>query len=170
MVMRYLVEKNLPFSCQVMTGSSNFKTEPMNHLVFALLECFGENVGLPQSGVETGSDIERLEHKLNLVLFMLNNLIQPNLSRPAVQLLRLGTDSVSWQTSVSLNSGQTVLLELFLHPMLSLPLQCCAEVIELEEGWCTASLTGLTEQDKTVWSRWVFRQHRHFVAHSREVG
>ena len=165
--MNYLVEKNLPFSYRPVAAETSCDTGTMNQLVFALIECIGDGIGLPQVQ-DLASDTQRLEHKLNLVMFMLNYLIKPTQDRPATCLLRLGSDSIAWQAETPLAQEQIVLIELYLEPMLSLPLQCCARIIGQQEGWCMAQLTGLTEEGMSVWSKWVFRQHRQFVAHSRE--
>ena len=166
--MSYLVEKSFPFSYQA--APSDAAPEPADasqQLVFALLECVSDSQGLVRSE-EKSSDIERLEHKVNLVIFMLNNLIQPSQVRPESHLLRLSADSIAWQSETRLPEGQLIAIELYLHPMLSLPLRCVARVGTPQDGWLSATLSGLTEEGMSTWSKWVFRQHRHQVAQARE--
>jgi len=165
--MSHLVEKALPFSAQAVQSDTLHEPDFMNQLVFALLECMGDNLNLARSEEKT-SEIERLDHKINLVIFMLNNLVQPSQSRPAAHLLRLGADSLAWQSEDSLREGQLMLIELYLSPTLSLPLRCHVRIGAQQDGWITASFSGLAEDERSAWSKWVFRQHRHMVAQSRE--
>jgi len=164
--MACLIEKQLPFSCHL-PASSDFTQAGNNDLVFALLECLVEGINI-QRQQDFGSDIERLEHKLNLVIFMMNNLVQPAHSRPAPRLLRLDTDSIAWQSDTAYQHGATLHITLFLHPMLPIPLQCAVCVEDYQDGWCHARLQGLSEDALASWSRWVFRQHRHLIAQTRE--
>jgi hypothetical protein len=129
----------------------------------------GDNLSLARSE-EKSSEIERLDHKINLVIFMLNNLIAPSHTRPAAHVLRLGADSIAWQSEESLRTGQLMLIELYLTPTLSLPLRCHVRIDTQQDGWVTASLSGLAEDERAAWSKWVFRQHRQMVAQSREQG
>ena len=165
--MSYLVEKSFPFSYQAAPSDSAPEPDASQQLVFALLECVADSQGLILSE-EKSSDIERLEHKVNLVIFMLNSLIQPSQRRPELQLLRLSADSIAWQSETPLPEGQLITIELYLHPMISLPLRCVARVGTLHDGWLSASLSGLSEEGMATWSKWVFRQHRHQVAQARE--
>lgn len=165
--MSHLVEKAFPFSVQAVQSDTVHEADFMNQLVFALLECMGDNLSLAR-GEEKSSDIERLDHKINLVIFMLNNLIQPSQTRPAAHLLRLGADSLAWQSEEALREGQRMLITLYLSPSLSLPLCCHVRITGQEDGWVTADLAGLAEDERTAWSKWVFRQHRQMVAQTRE--
>jgi hypothetical protein len=165
--MSHLVEKAFPFSAQAVQADTLHAADFMNQLVFALLECMGDNLSLAR-GEEKSSDIERLDHKINLVIFMLNNLIQPSQTRPAAHLLRLGADSLAWQSEAPLREGQRLLIELYLSPSLSLPLRCHVRIDAQKDGWVTAGLVGLAEDERAAWSKWVFRQHRQSIAQSRE--
>lgn len=167
--MSCLVEKQLPFSCQVDVVSRHDGSAENNDLVFALLECLAEGVNI-QRHQDFNSDMQRLEHKLNLVIFMMNNLLQPVQSRPDLQTLRLDTESITWPNEIKHAVGTKVHIELYLHPMIPIPLVCAVEVQACQDGWCRASLLGLSEDAMSSWSRWVFRQHRQFVAQSREQG
>ena len=165
--MSYLVEKSFPFSFHAMQSDAAPEPDASQQLVFALLECVADSQGLVRSE-EKSSDIERLEHKINLVIFLLNNLIQPSQVRPESHMLRLSADSIAWQGETRLPEGQLIAIELYLHPMISVPLRCVARVGVQEGDWCTAILSGLTEEGMSTWSKWVFRQHRYQVAQSRE--
>ncbi len=167
--MSCLIEKQLPFSCQVKVASERDGYAEQNDLVFALLECLAEGVSI-QRHQDFSSDMQRLEHKLNLVIFMMNNLLQPVQSRPEPQTLRLDTESIAWPCANKYAMGTKVHIELYLHPMIPIPLVCTVQVEACQDGWCRASLLGLSEDAMSSWSRWVFRQHRQFVAQSREQG
>ena len=165
--MSYLVEKSFPFSSHVVSTDTANDPDAMQQMVFALLECLGDTGSLLRSEEKT-SDLERLEHKIDLLIFMLNNLIQPSQVRPAAQLLRLTADSIAWQHSEPLSAGRHVIIELYLHPRVAMPLRCEARIEHQEQGWTYASLAGLSEEAQSAWSKWVFRQHRHQIALARE--
>lgn len=165
--MSYLVEKSFPFSFQTVTSDAVPEPDATQQLVFALLECVADGQGLVRNE-EKSSDIERLEHKINLLIFMLNNLIQPSQVRPESHLLRLSADCIAWQSETPLPEGQLIAIELYLHPMISLPLRCIARASIQQDGWMSATLSGLSEEGMSTWSKWVFRQHRHQVAQARE--
>lgn len=167
--MSCLVEKQLPFSCQADVVSQHDSFAENNDLVFALLECLAEGVNI-QRHQDFSSDMQRLDHKLNLVIFMMNNLLQPVQSRPDLQTLRLDTESISWPCASKHAVDTKLRIALYLHPMIPIPLTCTVQVEQCQDGWCRARLLGLSEDAMSSWSRWVFRQHRQFVAQSREQG
>ena len=168
--MSFLVENSYPFAWHAVQTDTVPEPDAMQPLVFALLECAGEPRAALDQSEEKASDIERLEQKINLVIFMLNNLLQSTHARPESQRLRLAADSIAWQNATPFPAGQLLSIELYLHPMITLPLRCYARTTTHAQGWTTASLAGLSEEGMSAWSKWVFRQHRQQVAQVREQG
>lgn len=165
--MACLIEKKLPFSYCAGADNSVDISIVSNDLVFALLECLADGVNIRRQQ-DMATDTERLEHKLNLVIFMMNSLLQPMQMRPASVTLRLDTESIAWQTSTEFEPRSTVHIEIYLHPMIPLPLRCPVRILECQHGWCHAQLHALSDEALSSWSRWVFREHRHVIALSRE--
>jgi hypothetical protein len=167
--MTSLVEKTFPFTCREIHGECTADLSSGNDLLFALLECIAEGIHIRRQQ-DFGSDTERLEHKLNLVIFMLNNVVQPPHTRPDSRLLRLETDAISWQSERVFEASTCVYLEIFLDPMLPIPLRSILRIETCRDGWCRAPLTDFSDEALSSWSRWVFRQHRQQIAMAREHG
>ncbi len=161
--MSFLVETTLPFHVTTDTA----QVASFNHVAFSLLEYLGDGNRLQQN--EANSDIQRLEHKVDLLLFLLSQFMQQQQKPPAAQTLRLNSDSISWQTSEQFEVGQLVSITLYVHHTIPVPLCCQLEIVEQDTHWVFGRLHNLAEEDMAAWSRWVFRQHRRTVAMNKQM-
>jgi hypothetical protein len=161
----YLVETKCAFSWKLRSSEETASEFPMNHIAYSLLEQSVHPVVVRDSDFE--SDIQRLEYKLNLVIQMLGQVIQPQQSRPDVMQLRLGTDSIAWNHPGA-KIGEQYSVSLFLNPSIAVPIEAIVRVTDVTDGWCTASFVNRSTDEQSAWERWVFRLHRRDIAHSRE--
>ena len=137
----------------------------MNYIAYSLLEQTGQQVIARDNDFD--SDIQRLDHKIDLVIQMLGQLIKTQQTRPASTLLRLGAETIAWQNPQA-KVGQEYLITLFLFEAIAVPIQALVRITELDGEWCTAQFVSQSADEQSAWERWVFRQHRRQVAHTRD--
>jgi hypothetical protein len=137
----------------------------MNHIAYSLLEQTTHQQITRDTDFDT--DIQRLEHKLNLVIQMLGQLMQTEQSRPEPHKLRLAAETIAWQYP-SAQIGQRYIITLFLYDSIAVPIQALVEVIDVTSEWCTARFVSQATDEQSAWERWVFSQHRRQVAQNRE--
>jgi len=138
---------------------------PANQVAFTLLEQFNEQ-GIQREN-DFDSDIQRLEHKMNLIIQLLGQMMASQQTRPAAVELKLGADFIAWYEPEATPSDEFI-IELYLSEEIALPVQARVVVDELDNGWCQARFEGLSYEEQSAWERWVFRQHRRNIANKRE--
>lgn len=108
-------------------------------------------------------EIERLHHKMDLVLEMMSVLLRQARPLPPVVAVRITPAGLRWQAGEAPPAGSLVLLEMHLHPGLPSPL--------LWPGRMTASGDALFEPIGEACAlemeRYVFVRHRRSVADAR---
>ena len=161
-----LFERRLPLAWTALSADAQNNSTENNHLIFALLDSSDEIV-LRNQDKELAADLQRMETKLNVIMQLLGMLLQGGQSHPPEQLIRFSSDTLAWQTESPLEPG--CLLALSLYPEASIPLAVhfTVRVLSHGEGWLTTELQDLSEEERAIWSRWVFRQHRRQVALKR---
>ena len=93
--MSFLVEIKCPFAWKLCPAGDATSEFPLNNIAYTLLEETGHQ-GIAREN-DFDSEIQRLEHKINLVIQMLGQLMQSKQSRPDKVLLRLGAETIDWQ-------------------------------------------------------------------------
>ena len=137
----------------------------MNHIAYTLLEQSGNHVIAREN--DFNSEIHRLEHKINLVIQMLGQMLQSQQARPQAVALRLGAETIAWQAP-EVKIGQHFIVTLFLYESVALPIQAHVEVIDKDADWCVTRFVSQPPDEQSAWERWVFRQHRRQIATSKE--
>jgi hypothetical protein len=137
----------------------------MNHIAYSLLDQT-EQLAIKRDN-DFDSEVHRLEHKLDLVIQMLGQLLHTQQTRPASVLLRLGAETIAWRHPAA-KVGEQYRVTLFLYESIALPVQAIVEIKDVEEDWCTAQFVSQSSDEQSAWERWVFRQHRRQVAHNRD--
>lgn len=163
--MSYLVEITAAFEFQPLISDQPLYRGD-NAIAFALLEQYSDTPIARDREPET--ELQHLDHKLNLIIQMLGQMMQASQSRPPLHLLRLGADFVAWQQS-QLQAGSQGTIELYLFDEMVLPIKAQVEIFQVTDGWSYARFSGPGEEALSAWERWVFRQHRRAVAQQREV-
>jgi hypothetical protein len=111
---------------------------------------------------------ERLEAKLDLLLHWLGRNLYGSQPRADEAELRLDAEGVAWPGQAS--PGETLVLNLYLHPALAAPLQLPARVSAVTAGQVRAEFLDLDEELRDLWSQWLFRRHRRAIQAAREGG
>ncbi len=109
------------------------------------------------------TEIERLHHKMDIVLELLAALMCQANPLPGVVALRVTPGGISWKAADMPAIGSRVLLRIYLHPALPSPLLWPAEVQEAGE----ALFQPLGEACALEMERYVFVRHRRSVADAR---
>lgn len=136
---------------------------------------------------EHSAEMQRLEFKVNLMMEMLGELYSQNMQFPDPVPVKLGAYSASWMVDESETLpaiGSYLALSVYLSRRYPRPLVLFAQVsniIEVPvggvvnpesfsptmEAWIEADFLSMPQQTLDTLERFVFRQHRRFVAFSR---
>lgn len=162
--MSFLIEIYCPFAWKSWSVDDGVTEFPLNNIAYTLLEETGYH-GIAREN-DFDSEIQRLEHKINLVIQMLGQMMQSQQARPDKVQLRLGAETIAWQNPDA-KIGQRYLVSLYLYESVALPIQAYVDVAENDGEWCTARFVALSADEQSAWERWVFRQHRRQVANTR---
>lgn len=110
------------------------------------------------------ADVHRLDIKMNLVLAMLSRLMAHHALVPTVHEVVLADRFVVWRDAPIWQPGDQGVLDVFIDPLLALPLRLPMSIDEdgrgLFDGLTASSLQGI--------ERFLFRQHRRDVAVSKQ--
>jgi len=131
----------------------------MNHIAYLLIEQNDEHA----SEKDTSSDLHRLEHKVNLILQMLSQMMTSNPEIPAQKLIRLSADEIAWHDSNVL-VGEKYSINLYISEHSHVPIQALVRITKVESGWCHGLFDKQSVDEQSSWERWVFRQHRRKIA------
>jgi hypothetical protein len=116
-----------------------------------------------------------LEFKVNLMLDMLGELYSRSVDFPESIPIKIGAAAVSWMVGEQENAPETggfLSLQIYLTRRYPRPLVLFAQVqqiipCETGEKWVEAVLLPMPQQTQDNLEKFVFRQHRRFVAFSR---
>lgn len=175
--MTYLLEKAFSFSCEPVdekadsghpkhTSDDRKDSLVPNRVVFSLVDYLSSEIQVP-GNQESHSDLERLNQKLDLVIYLINHATVQRRELFPVHKLRLSDDSIAWQDSRSFLQNQVLGFRIYLNEVINIPFECTVIVSGCQEGWYRATLTGLSDEEMNTWARWVFQQHRKSVSRQR---
>ncbi|HHS83851.1 MAG TPA: hypothetical protein ENK38_02865 [Gammaproteobacteria bacterium] len=119
-----------------------------------------------------GQELQRIDHKLNLVLELLSQTLRSWRSLPPPVPVRLTVDGVEWDLEQELPTGEPVLLKLYLSPVFPNPFIATGRVQsrrirEDHNPTVTVGFDELGGQVRDALEKVVFRQHRRKVAQAR---
>ena len=113
-------------------------------------------------------EIVRLDHKLDIILAALGQLIGNSTSLPASSRIRLGAASLEWTGDSPLETGVLYRLELYLLPNLPLPLVLVGQLLtsRMDNGRYLHGLEfDLTSENiGALLEKIIFREHRREIA------
>jgi len=161
-----LFEHRLPLAWSVLATGEVGVSPEQNQLIFALLDSSDEIVQHHQDK-EKAADLQRLETKLNVIMHLLGMLMQGQQKYPPDTVIRFSSDSLAWQAESPLQAGSLLSISLYPEDGVPLAMRFTATVLSFADGWLTVDLHGLNEDERAIWSRWVFRHHRRQVALQR---
>jgi hypothetical protein len=160
-----LLERNLPLSWTLIDPATPRNAEP-NHLIFTLLDNLDEPTH-HKADMENVGEFMRIEAKLNVIMQLLGQLLQSRQAPPPVFAIRFTSDTLAWQVEQPLPVGSLLRVALYPEDRIPLALTFEAKVLGHDDHWLEVDMHGLNEEERAMWSRWVFRQHRRHVAHAR---
>ncbi len=122
----------------------------------------------------TGSDLARLEAKVDLVVTLLARLVAQAQPVPTAIPCRIGTNAILWPAQPgTLQTGSETFVGLYISPHIPLPVWLSAEIRQcrLMDGteWIEAALRGDTLISDDL-QRWVFHCHRRQIAAAKPRG
>lgn len=117
----------------------------------------------------SGSEVERLETKLNLLIQLVNQLLEASKPLPEKQKLVLSNHSLCWDQDKSLAVDMLVQLTIYIEPSFPQPIKLYARVTENKGDKVKVVFVNLDEQEEEMLSKWVFRLHRRTIAMSKRL-
>jgi len=130
-------------------------------------------------GSSSGSDLSRIEFKLNLLLDMVTQLIERETAMPEAVPITLGSAGVEWVSMTAPCEGALLKLSLYLHHKYPRPFVVIGKVLSvspLEESVDSAGkfLVRLAYETMSApvqsgLEKLIFRQHRRSIAQSRRA-
>lgn len=125
---------------------------------------------------EHGTDLARIEFKINLLLDMVTRLVVRETAMPDSVPITLGSAGIEWISQTPPEEGQLLELSLYLHHKYPRPFKVIGRVtavlpVEKPGGNSAISLSYETMSSavQTGLDKLIFRQHRRSVAQSRRV-
>ena len=125
-------------------------------------------------GSASGSDLSRIEFKLNLLLDMVTQLVEREMAMPEAVPITLGSAGIEWMSNVVPGEGALLELSLYLHHKYPRPLIVIGEVLSVTpiEGGIGRYLVRLAYETMSApvqsgLEKIIFRQHRRSIAQSR---
>ncbi|MBI3562468.1 MAG: PilZ domain-containing protein [Gammaproteobacteria bacterium] len=160
------VDLVLPFSWQISPAGACDRQQPTNALVYSIADSCAE-VAPRTEPIHKQDGLLRVEAKLNLLLALVTQVVQSRVPGLLPVRLRVSIASLAWPSTQPVTPGTVLSVQLVLDPSLPQPLYLCGVVVPGLTDWVTLQLQHASETDETAWQRWVFRQHRQYVARSR---
>ncbi len=115
-----------------------------------------------------GQELQRIDHKLNLILELLSQTLRSWRSLPPPVPIRLTVDGVEWRCDQELPAGQPILLRLYLSPVFPNPFVATGIVQPGRgDGAVSVCFDELGGPVGEALEKLVFRQHRRRVARLR---
>lgn len=109
----------------------------------------------------------RLEAKLDLALHLLALSIHGQQPRPHPARITLWAEGCLLGTDQPLQTGDEIVLGLYLSTTMSLPLKLAASVMASGNAESQVDWIAMPESVQEAWERWLFRQHRRMVQGQR---
>ena len=119
-------------------------------------------LGMADTGGAEAKRIERMEAKVDLALFLLARVLEPN---PPTEnrLVRISPEQVAWQDEDPPAAGMHLLLELHPSPTLPLALRLPALALEREADMARAAFSPVNEPLSDALHQFIFRRHRQAI-------
>ena len=173
------IEDTLPLTCSVVRDqtvpSEWIRLDDRNASLLKTLAWDEQTRREPEPSVEAlMQEIDRLDHKLNLITELLADLVRREVVVPKPQPFRLSSAGVSFEYSAtaSVNEGDLVKVSLFLLANVPRPLEFAGRVVSsnpefVPRGWLTIAFEQVSEAVESALDRLVFKHHRREVAMRR---
>lgn len=118
-----------------------------------------------------GQELQRIDHKLNLVLELLSQTLRSWRKLPDPVAVRITADAVQWEAAEGPPEDSAVLVKLYMNPAVPNPLvvwgTVCSRFVRDGSGWSEVRFEQLDTQVQELLEKVVFRQHRRQIAQRR---
>lgn len=110
-------------------------------------------------------DVQRIEAKVDLLLDLMNQLLKAKEGGAQSWHLLLTASSVTWQQHpLSPRVGDYLLLDLYIHPSVSMPIRLPMECVSTQQG----RFYGISPALQNALDKLIFRQHRRAIAVNKQ--
>jgi hypothetical protein len=116
----------------------------------------------------TELELQRIHHKLNLLLELFSGFLLAQSPQPPAVSLRLSWRGLSWEAAETPPPGATGLVEIHLSRLLPQPLRWPARIIAGASGTVSAEFEPVADFCQEALERHVFQHHRREVAEARQ--
>jgi hypothetical protein len=129
-----------------------------------------EDHGVADKPDDSGSDLTRLDFKINLLLDLVGQLLVANRPRPLPVAIRFNAQGAVWHASAPLpEAGGQGIVEIHLRDFLAEPLRLMGTLTAVSpEGEVKARFAPVGEAVADLLERLIFRHHRRQVAGIRQ--
>ncbi|NOY71500.1 MAG: hypothetical protein GXP14_03860 [Gammaproteobacteria bacterium] len=162
-----------PIKCTVIEAEpeamQRFRYETMNDDVLTVIASLDEMPLDNNDESLNSADLQRIEYKLNLTLELVSQLFAQQFSLPEPVDLRLNAERLAWKSEVLQPENALVSISLYLNDRYPKPIQLFGHTVTSTESEFQNHVIllpmKLAVQDKL--DKFIFRQHRRFIAHRR---
>lgn len=140
----------------------------------AALEESHSGTGADEDGQPVHQDLQRLEHKLDLLMEMIGQFLGAQLVLPEPMTTRLGADAMQWDCALGQapTSGSALRVEVFPDRRFPSPLVFFGSVewVRPRDGGMRVELRydGVGDALRSALEKIIFRQHRRLIAQQRQ--
>lgn len=121
---------------------------------------------------ESSLELQRLDAKLNLLLSWMGQWLVSSQGVPESHPIRLSEQGIGLDLPITINVGETLLLEVYLNTQFPQPIRLPCVVYAVNDTTTgreiIANFTGLTTEVHDLIEKFIFRHHRRLVALRRK--
>lgn len=150
-------------------GSDAASLRAGNRLLFSLLEA-GHEPAAHDPHHHASPELQRIEHKLNLLIGMVGQLLGAAQPQTGATTVRLSCRDLQWWAGEA-PPAEELLLDLYLEDSAPRALEVIARVVSVKEKAgryrIEARFVSLDEYEENQLEKWIFARHRRMVAQAR---
>ncbi len=130
-------------------------------------------------GSSSGSDLSRIEFKLNLLLDMVTQLVERETAMPEAVPITLGSGGIEWLSIIAPRPDALLKVSLYLHHKYPRPFVVIGKVLSVDPVERCAGMTNkyivrlsyetMSASVQSGLEKLIFRQHRRSIAQSRRT-
>lgn len=143
-----------------------------NEAFLRAVSAFGEFAKeASEDSSELMQELVRLDLKLNLILDLVGQVVYKQLDIPGFSAVKLYSRGIEWRGGNVPEPGKAVAVQIFIQRGVPKPLSFYGDVVssdaEYRQGIAKVAFFGVSQAVEDWLEKFIFRQHRRAVAHSR---
>ncbi|MDR3394930.1 MAG: PilZ domain-containing protein [Parasulfuritortus sp.] len=154
-----IVDTELPFSWEY--GDSGSNQEHGNRLLLRVANL------LDAHDAEPSKASERIEAKLDLMLYWLGSQMFGEATSQRMTPLRLSRDLIEWNDDDAIAKDELIAMKIRIHPAIPGPLRLTGRILESDQGRIRAIPVFQDGEQEDAWDQWLFRLHRRAIQEAR---